>query len=169
MRGILTCCVAAITLACLPERSAACTCVGVGYERSFSRATYVFAGRVVHRLAPDSSDLIRARGTVRYWSSGDMIRWTIVPTASWKGSTADTFFVYSEAGEATCGYGFTVGEEYIVHAVIRSVEWAKGRAYAGGAALPVMTTGLCSGNSPLARATEALAFLGPPVWERNEQ
>lgn len=151
------------------SNSFACTCAGAPAEVAVERAAHIFAGRVTERLSPSDEDRVRARGSAESFLSIDMVRWTLAPTASWKGAVADTLYIYSAAEGASCGYTFVVGEEYLVFAFDHSKGGGIRVAYAGGAALPVTVTGLCSGTAPLQRATPALAFLGPPRWERNEQ
>lgn len=100
-------------------------------------------------------------------STGDMVRYTIIPSASWKGESGDTLHVYSAL--ASCGYGFVVGEEYLVFGRIARQEFFRGTVYAGGATFPLNTVGLCSRTAPSRHIPDVFAILGIPNWERNAQ
>ena len=143
----------------LPQASPTCDCARITTEEAFAQSSLVFAATVVAGVEPSVEDQVRAHGSPSANFSADMIRWALVPVASWKGEVRDTLLVYSPRYGASCGYGFQVGEAYIVFA----------RAWPGGPAFPAHTTNLCSHTRPLTSAWADVMDLGAPLWERTEQ
>ena len=67
----------------------------------------------------------------------------------WKGDVGEQVEVHTAGSSAACGYGFAIGETYLV--------------YASRDEADPMRVSLCSRTAPLADAKEDLDFLGKPV------
>jgi hypothetical protein len=103
-------------------------------------------------------------------SSADMVRWVMVPSRGWKGTAPDTLSVYSPIWDASCGYRFEVGNEYLVYAQIAKRSgggWASSFSWPRDAVFPAAATFLCDRTRPMEMALEDLATLGDPVWSRE--
>ncbi len=82
---------------------------------------------------------------------GDLQAVTLQVDVSWKGPVTPEMVVVTRRHTPSCGYPFRQGEEYLVLAYIS-------RSGSGG-----ITTGWCSGTSPLSArwTSEYLLLLGP--------
>lgn len=127
----------ALTLVAAP-RALACSCTQPGPPAvELENADAVFSGRVL------SVEPIGDRGAYRRLA----VRFALA--AAWKGvPEGDEVTVTTSADGATCGYSFEVGEEYLVYA----------HGDPGD-----LSTGLCTRNDRLDRATEDLTALGEPT------
>ena len=115
----------ALACSCAPPKSPS-------IERE--RAAAVFYGRVVavkeHKSSSNSSGMVEAVFEV---------------SRAWKGVVGRTISVFTHSSSAACGYGFTVGVDYLVY------------AYGGDGQL---RTGLCSRTKRLDQAQTDLDELG---------
>lgn len=147
----------------------ACSCAGVPtVEQARQAASVVFSGKVLSREAPAPRPLSDT-DTTMVESSGDMIRYRIVPLAIWQGAAADTFVVYSARSSGSCGFVMGTGNAYLLYAR-RHAEAPGGRDWAGGKPSgPVLVIGSCSRNTPLTNAGHELAALGAPLWRRAKE
>ena len=107
---------------------------------ALERSTAVFAGQVVNRDILD-----RGKGII---SDGPIIltvQVTVQVARVWKGPEYTTLVVHTAPGEASCGYEFKIGTEYLVYA--RGTE-------------ANLQTSLCSRTQLLSAASEDLKVLG---------
>ena len=112
----------------LPQCAYACSCMPVSIQRYISSSEAVFSGEVVE---VDKGSQI---STV-----------TLRASEVWKGPQRETFEVSTPRDEASCGFPFKEGQEYLVY------------AYTGKQGLEV---DLCSETIPLSEAGVDLAVLG---------
>ncbi len=118
----------------------ACTCIRVPPEESFERSTAVFAGRVVEKEFSKSIPELILRG----YSSADPVKVTFEVSEIWRGPDYKTIVLTTAVSEASCGYSFREGEEYLVYAYGKENR---------------LETGLCSGTKLLSEAqADILAF-----------
>lgn len=123
-------------LAAVETSALACSCVppkSPSIERE--RAAAVFSGRVV--AIKENKALSNSYGKVEAVFEVDR---------AWKGVDRRTISVFTHSNSAACGYGFTVGVEYLV--------------YASGGEGPLRTS-LCSRTNRLDKARADLDELGP--------
>lgn len=171
-RAGLQCAMASLVLAVQALNApgaTACSCAGLPtIERARAVASAVFSGKVDSWEAPAPRPLSDT-DTKMVDSSGDMIRYRIVPLAIWQGAAADTFVVYSARSSSSCGFEMRTGNAYLLYAV-RYEEAPGGREWAGGKPSgPVLVVGRCSRNMPLANAGQDLDALGKPLWRREKE
>ncbi|WP_420642798.1 hypothetical protein [Candidatus Leptofilum sp.] len=123
-------------LAVSPTTVYACTCAPPGSPaEELERATAVFAGKVTQIDAP--------QGLLK--SSADPVQITFQVSEVWKGSVRATQLAKTVRSDASCGYSFAIGQEYLVYA-------------SGSETDPEVW--LCSRTAPLAAAAEDLLALG---------
>lgn len=114
----------------------ACSCVQPDSPlTSLSEAEAVFAGQV--------TDIDVPAGIT--FSSLDPVKATFSVSQSWKGSIEKIITVSTPRGSASCGFGFEMGQEYLVY------------AYGNDNDLQVS---LCSRTNLLAQAGDDLSALG---------
>ena len=120
----------------------ACSCVEPGSpSEELEKFDAVFAGRVVsiqHSFDPDTG----VRGP------GDRTTVGFEVSAVWKGDVHETMYVTTPPSDASCGFSFVEGEEYIVYG------YDTGRADDG------YSVGLCSRTALLGQAQADLDELG---------
>ena len=136
---VLLAAVVVVSLLAVAPPAEACSCAPPSDPRGeMEHADAVFSGRVV-----DVEPGERERGFRRL-----AVRFAL--DAVWKGLTeGDEATVRTAEQSAACGYSFSPGEEYLVY------------AYASESG--ELTTGLCTRNAPLSRASDDLAALGEPA------
>lgn len=83
-------------------------------------------------------------------SSMDFVLVRLRALRAWKGITAETVTVATHEGGASCGFGFRVGERYLVYAY-----GARGR----------LTTNICTRTTAIDRAWSDLRDLGAARWQ----
>jgi len=92
-----------------PIKGSACSCVPVGtVQEELDRSSDVFSGKVISIVDPSKNKKIR--------SSADLVEVTIEVIQSWKGSKESEVVVYTEISSASCGFEFSLNEEYLVYA-----------------------------------------------------
>ncbi|GAA0375757.1 hypothetical protein [Bacillus horti] len=120
-----------------PNSTSACSCAEPRpVEEALEERTAVFSGKV--------KDIYIANKGLTL-SSVDPVMVTLDVYEVWKGDVPQTVIIETVRFTASCGYDFSVGEEYIVF------------AYGEPDALK---TGLCERTKPLDAASEELAVLG---------
>jgi LPXTG-motif cell wall-anchored protein len=146
------------TMFAIPQPASACSCVMPGSPAmEFSQHPAVFSGKVIDitdKFNPVISFIERiamALGfdpfifyTDRFW--GNTVTFSVID--SWKLVDTTSVQVSTGNGGGDCGYGFSVGGDYLVYAYDDPNE--------PGIHLG---TGICSRTSELATAAEDLAFL----------
>ncbi len=120
----------------------ACSCAGPGSpSEELEQFDAVFTGRVVsiqHSFDPDAAPYSpRDRTTVGFEVS-----------AVWKGDVQETMYVTTAPSDASCGFSFVEGEEYIVY------------GYDSSRADDGYSVGLCSRTALLGQAQADLDELG---------
>ena len=116
----------------LPAQAQACSCVPPPPPKAaLGAATAVFEGKVAHL----DDDPANHRSTA-----------TLEVSRVWKGAVSATVKVTTLDAGAMCGFGFAVGESYVVY--------AEGEA-AG------LSTSMCSRSSLSSKAKDDLKALGP--------
>lgn len=147
-------------------------CSGVpSVDEARLSAEYVFTGRIYSIEEPGLRP-ISETDTRMVVSTGDMIRYLITPTATWKGAVVDTLVVYSARSSVSCGFEMMLNGEYLLYARLwdptkvhyAEIEWAKGKP-----TMPVLIVDLCSRNKVLTTATQDVEELGVPVWRIEEE
>ena len=155
---------ALLALSCSAPLVVACSCIEVPPSRAFEQSQVVFVGRVISREESPPTPVVGANGdTTWYRTSADMVRYEMVATEGWKGEPRDTITIYSEVSGASCGFGFQVGQTYLVYAYVMTEDWWQ-RAWPVGTTFPLYAASLCSRTGEFDRAAEDLAWLGPPAW-----
>ena len=118
-----------------PHTAYACSCVqNPPPPEALERSALVFAGKVV------SLKLHERPGDV--WSSADPVTVEFEVSRVWRGYDYQTMYLTTARSEATCGFTFIEGEEYLV--------------YSSNA----VTVSLCSRTRSMSEAEEDLAALG---------
>ncbi len=116
----------------------ACSCVPPGTPaEELKKSTAVFAGKVIGIEAP--------RLVV---SSANPVKVTFEVSKVWKGPSSKNVVITTALNEASCGYSFKEGREYIVYAHGKENE---------------LSTGICSRTKLLSDAREELAELGEGI------
>jgi len=82
-----------------PRTARACSCMALSFEEQRERAAAIFEGRV---------DLDRLEG-------GERIL-TLRVTQAWRGVEHETVEIRTPTQSAACGFGFEVGQHYLVYA-----------------------------------------------------
>ena len=119
-----------------PTAVYACSCAPPGLPaEELERATAVFAGKVTEIDIP--------RGLLQ--SSADPVAVTFQVSEVWKGSVQPALVAKTARSGASCGYTFSIGQEYLV--------------YANGTESD-LEVWLCSRTTPLTAAAEDLLALG---------
>ncbi|HEY0075399.1 MAG TPA: hypothetical protein VGB77_14970 [Abditibacteriaceae bacterium] len=98
-------------------------------EQALKSADAVFAGKVISLTSSG-----RFSGTYSFQVN-----------ESWKGASLNILFIRTGRGGGDCGYGFEIGQEYLVYAYGKSG----------------LSTHTCSRTKPLSDAGQDLAVLGP--------
>ncbi|MCR2822955.1 hypothetical protein [Lederbergia panacisoli] len=121
-----------------PIKSLACSCIPVGtVQEEVDRSTDVFSGKVV--------EIVDSNKNKKNQSSADLLEVKFEVDKSWKGSNQSELIVYTERDSASCGFEFSLNEEYIVYA--NEVDGQ-------------LRVNLCSRTAQLTAATEDLNELG---------
>lgn len=129
-----------------PRAARACSCKQQTVQVAFDQAVAVFEGHVLEV----SDAAANAQGDQRR-----TVRFNVV--SQWKGAEDETLTLTTAGDGAQCGYGFTVGQSYLVYA----------SAGEGGG----LEVSLCSRTRPMSEAQEDLATLGmgsTPVNPKGE-
>ena len=80
----------------------ACTCIEENFIQAYNRASTIFEGKVDEiKINKDVNGLAEIKLSVNEY---------------WKKETKKDIIIYSSQQEATCGYNFEKGKEYIVYA-----------------------------------------------------
>jgi hypothetical protein len=162
LHSVLSAAVAVVALAATSP-ALGCTCLPLRVEVRYLHAEIIVQGFVVEAEAPEPSEEDIAGRRDYVFSSGDMLRYKVIVTKTWKGTVPDTVFVYSERGESECGYRFELGAEYLIYCRLYPGPGENPpqgeRDWAGAPKFPVITTGLCSGTERLADTAEDLEYL----------
>lgn len=116
-----------ILLNSAPTVSYACSCVEPGpVEGELELSSVVFSGKVIEMKDVNKNNLSQ--------SSVDPIAIVFEVDESWKGLNQTQVLVYTARDSASCGYEFTLNEDYLVFAQETDGE---------------LRVGLCSGTTPL--------------------
>lgn len=114
----------------------ACSCIApVTPQEALESSTAVFTGKVVSTEVQNGVMI----------SSGDPVTVTFDVSKIWKGSESQTIVITTAREDASCGYTFEKGKEYIVYAYGEENE---------------LGTNICTRTNMLANAQEDLQELG---------
>ncbi|WP_279587129.1 hypothetical protein [Paenisporosarcina antarctica] len=92
-----------------PTTSYACSCVEANSVKDeLDRSSAVFSGEVIEIVDKNKSASLQ--------SSNDPISVLFDVDESWKGVNQTQIVVYTERSEASCGYEFSLNNEYLVYA-----------------------------------------------------
>lgn len=141
----------AVGFASVPVRHvAACSCAAFSIEEAARAADAVFAGTVIgeQQIGPETAPLGAIAATVPVPAPFGQVVYTFAVDGVAKGDPPSELAVLAGGDGASCGMSFGMGERWLVFAT-----W-------DGA---VYTTGLCSGNLPLAPDEEAPLPLAMPT------
>ncbi len=83
----------------MPPRASACSCLALSFDEQRERASAIFEGRV---------DVDRVEGAERIL--------TLRVTQAWRGVEHEMVEIRTPAQSAACGFGFEVGQHYLVYA-----------------------------------------------------
>jgi hypothetical protein len=149
------------------DGAAACSCQsGMSVDEARANAKFVIVGRVVSVDNPAPQPLSTTDSTL-VESSGDMVRYAILPLQGWQRPITDTLIVYSARSGASCGFEMSLDGEYLLFVRSDPEPWG-GREWAGGTPTgPTLTVSLCSRNKVFAEAAVAIGALGPATWRRK--
>lgn len=126
------------SLAINPSTSFACSCMQPPPpEEELKRKTAVFSGKVIEIDDTKSNSFLQ--------SSADPIRVVFEVNRTWKGVNQTQAIVYTARDSASCGFNFTLNEEYIVY------------AYGEDSSL---RTGICDRTNSIDQAADDLEALG---------
>lgn len=159
--------VAAAWLALAAQPARACSCApAAGPDTAFREAAAVFTGQVTSVSGRRGFDLLERLRTIRAQpplSFGmESLKAALSVADSWKGVTNSPVIVTTAASGAFCGYGFSVGGQYLVYAY--NIEGT-------------LHTDACLRTAKLSQVSADLAYLqtqpslvvtqaaaGPPAW-----
>ncbi len=154
----------------VPQSASACSCVMPGSPAmEFSQFDAIFSGKVMsikNNYTPVISFVEKIATSLgldpfyfytdRFW--GNTV--TIAVTESWKFVDITSVQVRTGSGGGDCGYGFSIGSDYLI--------------YAGHAAGEGLGTSICTRTTELSTAAEDMTFLktmptipltqAPPSW-----
>lgn len=92
-----------------PMTGLACSCVPPGsVQEEMERSSAVFSGKVVEIVNPNKKNKIQ--------SSANLVAVKLEVKEWWKGGNESEVIVYTEMSSASCGFEFSLNEEYIVYA-----------------------------------------------------
>lgn len=92
-----------------PNIGYACSCVEPGsVKEELGRSSAVFSGKVIEIVDENENNLVQ--------SSADPIAVVFEVEESWKGIHQTEVIVYTERSSASCGYEFSLNNEYLVYA-----------------------------------------------------
>jgi hypothetical protein len=122
---------------------------------AFVQTPAIFSGTVT-RITSGKTGPARILDPLLHWlgvgitRSADPLSASVQVITAWKGVTVTPVSVHTATSEASCGFSFVVGQQYLIY------------AFADGAQL---STGLCTRTAPLSQAAADLAFLQtvPPI------
>lgn len=121
-----------------PSTSFACSCMQPpSPEEELKRKTAVFSGKVIEIVDTESKSLLQ--------SSADPIRVVFEVDRTWKGIDQTQAIVYTARDSASCGFNFSLNEEYIVYAY---------------GEVGSLKTGICDRTNSIDNAAEDLEALG---------
>ncbi|WP_342598344.1 hypothetical protein MHB48_12260 [Psychrobacillus sp. FSL H8-0483] len=121
-----------------PINSFACSCMQPDTAQAeLDRSAAVFSGKVVDMVDVNKNNSIQ--------SSADPIAVLFEVKETWKGLDQTQVIIYTERDSASCGYEFTLDQQYLVYANETDGE---------------LRTGLCSRTTPLLTADMDLDELG---------
>ncbi|MGE7918934.1 hypothetical protein ACQKM9_08285 [Viridibacillus sp. NPDC093762] len=120
------------------DKSYACSCAQPDPPKeALKSSSAVFSGKVIEIVDINKNNEIQ--------SSADPIAILLEVDKSWKGIDKTQVIVFTERSSASCGYGFSLNEKYLVY------------AYKDGGELRVNA---CSRTAPLSGAKEDIQALG---------
>jgi carboxypeptidase family protein len=141
MRSVVLLLTVLIVVVLASQTANACTCGGTGAPcESFGMASAVFAGRVIGdqvKEMPKKLDRTDIDWTPR------AVKFSVEQAFS--GVVGTEVEVFTGRGGGDCGYGFEMGQRYLVYAYSYKDK---------------LTTSICTRTQLFSRATEDLAFLG---------
>lgn len=158
------------TVVLQPGVGLCCSCLTPGTPiTELEKADVVIAGRVIDSEAPDARPSVN-RGRAEMIVSGcDMVRWSVVVTAVWKGTVADTVLVYSPRYGASCGFRFKVNEDYLIYGYIQgNLNLFEGCEWPPGTVAPWIGVSICSRSGPLNQALYDRHVLPDPMSMEEE-
>lgn len=92
-----------------PTTSYACSCMApISVQEELTKNSAVFSGKVIDILDVNKNNKIQ--------SSADPIAFLFEVDEAWKGIDQTQVIVYTERDSASCGYPFTINDEYMVYA-----------------------------------------------------
>ncbi|MEX1031470.1 MAG: hypothetical protein WDZ91_15715 [Paenibacillaceae bacterium] len=123
----------------VPEPAYACSCAATDYESALERASEVFLGTAA--ATEETLDPHEAPGTI-----GRRNAVLFEVERSYKHALPSQIIVYAGYGESSCGYDFTMGQQYLVYgSTMHENE---------------LHTSLCSRTQSIESASDDLAKLG---------
>lgn len=133
-----------VAAALLPMPASACSCAGPRSALEAESAVMILQGRVVRVESAGGwlSRVLYAGG----FRPGANVAVEVEVERSWHGPSDRRTVVHTAGGGAACGYGFVVGEEYVIPVY----------AYGDGR----LTTGLCGGVQTSFEARDVIPLLG---------
>ena len=135
-------CIVILGLGGFTLSASACSCVPpVDVSAAFDQAHEVFAGRVV---ALELVTILDADPTVSF--APEYLKVTLAVHSRWKGEDVEEAVVYTAFTCCICGFGFEIGEEYLIYASLD----VEGRPQ----------TSICDRTALLQGASEDLVILG---------
>lgn len=135
IRAVLIVSLVSLWFLVYPGQSYACSCAAPGSpSEEMATSVSVFMGRVVSVREFERDD-----GS---WSSTDPTTIEFAVSMVWKGPSYETMFLTTARSDASCGFSFVEGEEYVVYS-------GSGR-----------TVSLCSRTRSLPEARDDLIELG---------
>ncbi|BDH62463.1 hypothetical protein MTP04_25930 [Lysinibacillus sp. PLM2] len=116
----------------------ACSCAAPGTPtEELNRSTAVFSGEVIKIVDPNKDADIQ--------SSADLLEVQLKVKETWKGVDETVVTLYTARESASCGFNFTLNEEYLVYA---------------NKSEDALQVNICSRTAPLMTATSDLEELG---------
>jgi hypothetical protein len=117
--------------------ASACSCIQLGGPReAYGRAALVFEGRLIDKAGDEEQGNLPHNFAV---------------TRVWKGPVAPLITVYTGSGGGDCGYGFDIGETYLVYASYWEYE-------------ATFMTSICDRTRPIGQAGADIAAHGEPRY-----
>jgi len=149
-----------VSLLLLAPYALACSCINTGDPlKDVANHEAVFLGKVIaSELVPMRKDggPYAPRGTGQLKGSFRLYRITVLQvTERWTGEVAPFVILATGSGGGDCGYSFEAGKSYLVYAD-RTKDTTLTKL---AGATPALTTSLCTFNSPVDDAADAIASI----------
>jgi len=145
-----------------------CSCDGIPtIQEEFEQSDIVFAGRIADIVSVLQWDFTVPQfdDTATFYYN----KWAVYVESVWKGTVADTLYVYSGLGGGDCGVRFTPGSRYIIYGWMCHESMEQICEDKPEHEYPFYLTGICNRTKSIDAAASDLKQLPAPIWKRCDQ